>query len=184
MPDARTEKTQRAIKDALLQLLGEKSFDRIGMSELAKRAEISRSTLYQHYPNLQLAFDALVQDFQATLQPLSTQLKCQNGQEQPTTRVPYCRALRNAGTYAALVRDPHYLPTMLRISSTDGSSERALKPYLDAGLDPRSAERMFTFQMTACYNAALSVESDEEWVAMQRTIDQFIAGGLNALRQR
>lgn len=185
MPDARTEKTKKALKSALLELLSEKEFDRIGMSELAERAGVSRSTLYQHYSNLQILFDELTIDFHETLQPLANRLKCKDCKAggEAIARIPYCRALRNAGEYAALVRDSHYLPSMLRASSLGELEAHALKPFLDAGLDQRSAQRMYAFQMSACYNAAMSVESDEEWNEVQRTIDRFISGGLNALRQ-
>lgn len=185
MADARVEKTKSAVKEALLTILQKKSFDNIGMSEVAKEAGISRSTLYANYPNLQDVFDELVIDFHRQLQPLGNQLRCSGCSKtvQTTARTPYCRALRNAGKYAPLVRDASYLSSMLASTAEGKIGDSALRPYLDAGLTEQLAKRMYSFQMSACYTAAMSVSSDEEWTVMQATVDKFIAGGLDALRR-
>ena len=47
--DLRTLKTQRAVQDALMQLMTEKDISRITVSELAQRAMINRKTFYRHY---------------------------------------------------------------------------------------------------------------------------------------
>lgn len=49
MPDIRIIKTRQAIKNAMIDLLQEKSFDLITTTELVKRAGISRSSFYTHY---------------------------------------------------------------------------------------------------------------------------------------
>lgn len=184
MPDKRVIKTKAAIEEALLELMEQKPFDSIGMSEIAEKAGISRSTLYSHYSNLQDAFVDLVISFHESLQPLTTHLKCSGCEQelQTGTRVPYCRALRNAGRFAPLIKDSRYLPSMLRATSEGLIGTKTLKPYLDAGLSEDMARRMYTFQMSACYSAAMSVPEDEDWSSVQSTIDRFIAGGLNALR--
>lgn len=49
MTDVRINKTRQAIKNAMCELLQEKSFDLITTTELVKRAGISRSSFYTHY---------------------------------------------------------------------------------------------------------------------------------------
>ncbi|WP_310469134.1 TetR/AcrR family transcriptional regulator [Sphingomonas sp.] len=49
MPDRRPRKTDEAIRAAFLRLLFSVRYDTIGMSRIAAEADISRSTLYQHY---------------------------------------------------------------------------------------------------------------------------------------
>jgi AcrR family transcriptional regulator len=44
-----TNKTRSAIKDALLELIREKNYPDITVSEIAERGNIGRSTLYKHY---------------------------------------------------------------------------------------------------------------------------------------
>lgn len=50
--DLRIEKTRRAIRNALLTLLGEKELEKIKVSELCRLAEIDKSTFYLHYHDL------------------------------------------------------------------------------------------------------------------------------------
>ena len=47
------EKSRKAIKDALLELMYEKDFGSITVNELLKRANISRGTFYAHFKNLE-----------------------------------------------------------------------------------------------------------------------------------
>lgn len=49
MTDLRVVKTRKAIQDAFVDLVLEEGFDRITVSELARRAMINRQTFYKHY---------------------------------------------------------------------------------------------------------------------------------------
>ncbi len=58
--DLRTRRTIKAIKGAFSQLVLEKNYSDISITELAKRAEINRKTFYLHYSSL----DDLVNDIE------------------------------------------------------------------------------------------------------------------------
>ena len=60
MEDARFERCGEAIRQALLRLLVGKRIENVSMSELAREAGVSRSTLYAHYGNVQDVYAALV----------------------------------------------------------------------------------------------------------------------------
>ena len=47
--DTRKDRTKLQLRDAMIQLLGEKSFDQISTTELVKLAKVSRSSFYTHY---------------------------------------------------------------------------------------------------------------------------------------
>ncbi len=47
--DRRSLRTKRLIRDALAELLMEKSFERITVKDIIERADINRSTFYLHY---------------------------------------------------------------------------------------------------------------------------------------
>jgi AcrR family transcriptional regulator len=47
--DTRKDRTKLVLRDAMIELLSEKSFDQISTTELVKRAKISRSSFYTHY---------------------------------------------------------------------------------------------------------------------------------------
>ena len=58
MADKRVERTRRYLRNALEELLLEKPFNRITITELLARAEVSKNAFYAHYGSL----EALVED--------------------------------------------------------------------------------------------------------------------------
>ena len=54
--DRRSKYTRMIIKDTFLELLKEKSYDKINVSQICKNAEITRTTFYLHYSNLDEVF--------------------------------------------------------------------------------------------------------------------------------
>lgn len=52
MEDRRSIKTKRAIKNAFLELLKEKSINRISVVEISKLADLGRGTFYLHYKDV------------------------------------------------------------------------------------------------------------------------------------
>ena len=50
--DRRCLKTQKAIKNALVELMSEKDISQITIKELAQRADINRKTFYTHYTRI------------------------------------------------------------------------------------------------------------------------------------
>lgn len=58
--DVRTERTIRSLQAALLELARERSLDAITVSDIVSRANVNRSTFYQHYSDKEtLLLDAL-----------------------------------------------------------------------------------------------------------------------------
>ena len=58
--DLRMIKTRRDIRNALLDLLDDnRSFESITVSQIARRANISRSTFYDHYSDKYALLNAL-----------------------------------------------------------------------------------------------------------------------------
>ena len=50
--DRRTRYTRQTIKDTFLELLKQKSFTKITVTEICKNAEINRGTFYLHFTGL------------------------------------------------------------------------------------------------------------------------------------
>ncbi len=183
MPDARTQRTDNAIKSAFLELLEEKPLNSISMAELAKRSGISRSTLYAHFGNVSDVFNSLVTDFRRDIIGLRALLRCEECGK-PGSKKPFCLALRAAGPYQPLVMAPEFMPTFLELvleKSAGFDGFDALGPYRLPGLTEAQAKTLFTFQMNGCYAAAM-LGKEVVWSDHQKAIDQFIRGGLAALR--
>lgn len=94
MSNARYLASRRAIKDALISLANEMSLDSIFMVQLAQRANVSRSTLYAHFDNVQDVYDEIIEEFADTLRPLNAHLHCSDCEAYPKISLPFCRALR------------------------------------------------------------------------------------------
>lgn len=54
-------KTQNAILEASLQMMNESGYGSLSISEVARRAGISKQNLYYHYPNMEDIFKKLVE---------------------------------------------------------------------------------------------------------------------------
>lgn len=48
-PDRRVRRTKRRLKDALLELIEERDYDRITIQDITDRADVGRSTFYSHF---------------------------------------------------------------------------------------------------------------------------------------
>lgn len=57
--DLRVEKTERAIRSAFLELRAKKPLEKLTVKELCQKAEIHKSTFYDHYEDLYALSDAL-----------------------------------------------------------------------------------------------------------------------------
>jgi AcrR family transcriptional regulator len=68
MVDRRVEKTKKALKDALICLAQDQSFESISIQEILDRANVGRSTFYIHYQNKYELLHDCFQDFSRLLE--------------------------------------------------------------------------------------------------------------------
>jgi AcrR family transcriptional regulator len=50
-PDRRAQRTRTALREALLSLMHERAWDDIDVQQVCERANVGRSTFYNHFPN-------------------------------------------------------------------------------------------------------------------------------------
>ncbi|MEE0845005.1 MAG: TetR/AcrR family transcriptional regulator [Eggerthellaceae bacterium] len=180
MGDVRSEKSIETIKKALLRLLLAKRLEDISMSELAREAGVSRSTLYAHFGNVPDVYAVLVLDVLRGMRPLATHLHCSDCVESGTR--PFCAVVREAGDYEPVVRDARFLPLMFDMVDQGILPSNAVNLYAQLGMSRMQADALFRFQISGCYAVALSDVSAGEWDVVQRTLDAFIRGGVSAVR--
>ena len=77
------EKSKRAIKDALLDLMYIKDFKEITVNELLVKANISRGTFYAHFNNLEDVRQQLVNDLYAHADEIFSDLKASDIAKDP-----------------------------------------------------------------------------------------------------
>lgn len=62
MEDKRITKTKKGLKAAMIEMLAEESFERISITDLCKKADISRITFYTHYSDKYALLDDIFGD--------------------------------------------------------------------------------------------------------------------------
>jgi AcrR family transcriptional regulator len=60
--DRRIAKSQIAIKNAVIELMSEKSFDDITIQDIADRADVNRGTIYLHYTDKYDLLDKMIEE--------------------------------------------------------------------------------------------------------------------------
>lgn len=66
--NTRSKNTRKSIRDAFIQLLQEKEFEKITVQELCRRAAINRTTFYSHYLDLYDLMEKMERELQKGLQ--------------------------------------------------------------------------------------------------------------------
>ncbi|PEA56799.1 TetR family transcriptional regulator [Bacillus pseudomycoides] len=65
--DPRVKRTRQAIRDALISLIHEKSFDSITVQDIAEKAPVNRATFYSHYNDKYDLLDRSIEEMLTTL---------------------------------------------------------------------------------------------------------------------
>lgn len=81
-PDRRIGKTKKAIKNALIILLGKKDMAQITVKELSDLADINRKTFYSHYQSIGDIFNEIENDLISSLQGIMQEFKFDNNRSQ------------------------------------------------------------------------------------------------------
>ena len=62
MGDLRTQRTYKLLKDSLLQLLSQKSFDSIRVNDICDLAMVHRTTFYSHFNDKYELLDYVIKE--------------------------------------------------------------------------------------------------------------------------
>lgn len=170
-------RSEGAIKKALLALLGEKPLADVTVSELARKAHVSRSTFYEHFGNPADVYDSLVIDFAQEVSPIMSQVTCTDG-FRPSGR-PFCALVRDAGPLAPAVGEQRFLDAF--VSQGTAEQHDLHNILVDAGYTQEQASAIAMFQLSGCFAAARASEgTDADWEETRAAIDRFILGGIAA----
>ena len=171
-------RTDDAVQQALIRLIAKKPLSDVTVSELAREAGVSRSTIYGHYDNVADVYDALVDEVSKDMAPLMSQVMCSSSFG--ASKRPFCALIRNAGELAPVVDDARFADAVLSRGWTQEGHD-LYDVLLGAGYSDEQARAVCAFQMSGCLSAARSVKaSDEDWAAIRAVIDRFILGGIAA----
>lgn len=190
--DRRTLYTRSVVKDAFLELVAEVGYDKVTVTAVCKRAEITRATFYLHYKNVAEVLDAVMDDA----------LHMDVGEREPAQIVDDLR--REAGVLDSVA----YLPTCQRVSANEKYRplflDRSLSTYIvdrlfrveserripdimqSTGLTRAQAERLLLFVIHGSFalNNSFGWQRSREWREMQDVLNRFTEGGFASLGER
>ena len=88
-------RSRRLIRTALLELLQEKKFEKITVTDIGKRADINRSTFYAHYPDVLGLVEELMEETVSNSLDLVSKIDMLQFLEEP---IPVLEQLLSIGT--------------------------------------------------------------------------------------
>jgi AcrR family transcriptional regulator len=185
--DRRVLRTKQQIRQALIDLLCEKSEKDISVRELAQRAGINRGTFYIHYKDIHDLVEQLVDEATETLRAVC---KRHPPAQTPRESYPFLTDL-----FETLQRDPQLFCILLGSSGSHAYSERICvmlqENFLDDLLavfysaDPKQRQVASGFIVAGCLHQALrwlengTQESPDEIAYLTGRV---IMHGIDALR--
>ena len=175
--DRRTRYTRQAIRDTLLELMEEKPFSRITVTEVCKLAELNRGTFYLHYLDLDDVLDDILSEMISDTTCALDHVLCPEGQ---CATYPFCDKIHSSGRYRVLFLDESVTERLMKKLS-DTCKERYITYLMSHSLLTfPEAEAIFTFQMNGCLavNRLMLRTHCPDWKTVQRAVDSFIKAGL------
>ena len=199
--DRRTLYTRNAVKDALLELLEEQSYEKITVASLCRQAEITRATFYLHYQSLDEVLDELMDEALMTAEAAAHEMSTEERMEKlkkvvqagdvQTIRenewlLSPCQRVADDPKYRAIFEDATLSSYVIRrVYKLERDSA---VPYLmkECRLSHDEADKLFMMLIYGLYymNRSLKWNKDDSWYEMQLLIDRFMFGGNEALRNR
>ena len=169
-----------ALKRSLIDLLSEKHLSRISVRELAARANIGRTTFYDHYPNILAVYQELVDDAFSGVRTVIEQFGC--GQCSASEKMPFCERLRTRDEYAAVIEEPQFSRVWMNRLGADPTSSPTRGILMDAGIPRPQAEAVMLFQASGCLMVARSpFGKRDDWSLTRKALDEFVSGGFDRL---
>ena len=196
--DRRVTYTKNAIKDALLELMKEKSFEELSISTVCEAAQITRTTFYSHYDTLNQVLDELIDEAFDVAEYSSTTLSMSLPQRlhyllqfdtvetlrEHNSDLPTCQRIADMPKYRILFQDrtlSEYIKNKLF---------RMMKPSVIPELmeycciSQTEAERFFRYMLSGSYevNSSLNWIKNDEWFVSRLAILRMETAGIETIR--
>ncbi len=196
--DRRTLYTRNVIKDALLEVLSEKTFERITVTDVCRRAEITRATYYLHYQSLTEVLDELLNDAllmaednttnpNADIEQIDELLTSQGAGflKAHEDLLPVCHRVAQLPKYQVIFHDESISGYV--VNKLFQSQKKKLIPsYMSSlGISKKEAEMLSLFVITGTYNVnkSLNWKKNDMWYQIHSLLLRYTSGGYKRLKQ-
>lgn len=190
--------TLRAIKDGLLELMQEKQFGSISVTAVCATAEVTRTTFYTYYNDLNQVLDELIEEAFEVAQKSSSDLSLEVPQllnyllqfntveslRAHNSDLPPCQRIADDPRYRVLFNDPD-LSEYIKGKLFAWNRPWAVPSMAEyCHISEEEAEQLFRYQLSGSYgvNVALGWVKDDKWFATRINIIRWEAAGIEALR--
>lgn len=197
--DRRTIYTKNTIKDAVLELMKDCSFNDLSVAAVCRQAEITRSTFYLHYDSLSDILDELIHDAlnlaengsESNVTDIFEILGVLEHHTLPeylrehTLALPPCQRIADHEKYRVLFKDESlsaYITKTLFFTQREHMVAKLMK---DLNLPEDKCLLLFLFNLNGAYalNKFMNWKKDDSWYEMQALLLTYIAGGYDAIRR-
>lgn len=197
-PDRRAAYTKNAIKDALLELMEEKPFDKLSVSSVSTAAEVTRTTFYAHYDSLNDVLDELILDALELAEYTSSTLSLDavariryllqfdtvEKLREHNSDLPPCQRIADDPKYRVLFLDSsvsQYIQNKIFLLNKDSAVSSIMEYCL---LSEAEAQWIFRYMLSGAYevNASMGWVKDDAWYAMRLNLIRMEAAAYDALR--
>ena len=193
--DRRTLYTQRVIKESFLDLIEHTSFDKINVTSICRKAEISRSTFYLHFNSVEDVLDHVIDDALLLTEDSSGTIidmidSINSGRlnniemlKNNDILLPPCQRIADSERYHTLFEDPLVSNAIIRRITQHEYGKVIPGLMIRGNLSEEDAEMMFRFILhgTFAVNSALGWKKDERWFHAHSLISRLVSEGIKKL---
>lgn len=183
--DRRTRYTRMVIKDALLELLKEKTFSAITITDICRIAEINRGTLYLHYKNISEILDELFDDALKKIDSVYASVTQEEVWDY-SCGYPLCLFLRKSAKYQSL-----FFSSELRTIAVERMVKRNEEEFIGSlrrqtGQSDEALRALLSFQLNGCFSVCQNMINlpDDQWETIRTMIDKSLKQGYEALKRK
>jgi AcrR family transcriptional regulator len=182
--DRRTLMTKDMIKDGLLSLLESLNYEKISISGLCKKVEITRATFYAHYTNLDEVLEEVLDDALKLTDydhnPLTSQKSLATvdyQQENPDELLPACQRAASHPKYRILFMNESVSPIILNKLYHREKDHQIATIMARWHVNKEDATVIFIYTLYGSFvvNKFLGWEKNEKWYHTQALIQKFFA---------
>jgi len=187
------------VKDALLEIMKNRSFEKITVTSVCKQADITRATFYLHFDDLTAVLDEILEDaLQITenvsdhsnedilhiLHLITSAERDPEKLKECDSLLPVCQRMADLPKYRVLFLDESLSEYIIK-KIFQAEKEKMVPLLMQyCNLPFKKAEMIFLFAIYGSFsvNKKLGWKKDKEWYEMQGTLIRFILGGMDAFR--
>ncbi|WP_020060075.1 TetR/AcrR family transcriptional regulator [Bacillus sp. 123MFChir2] len=155
--DPRVKRTRQAIRDALISLIHEKSFNSITVQDIAEKATVNRATFYSHYYDKYDLLDKSIEEMLTTLADILKPKKLDKNEFKLTLDTPH--------------------PVFLSLFSHIAENVFFYQVMLGANGIPKFSSRMMkAIQTNLLLSLSISQPNDEKLVVPRDILISYVSG--------